>query len=127
MEYQGQFSCEATIHAASRVTNNCQMTVIEPGFFKTEISSKTTLSDPHPAYNNPDLPFTRVRNAWGTTTSRGDSKKVVQGFEKVASLPDPPLHFVVGLDAVEMARKKIAELKASLDLYESWSEGLDGE
>ncbi|TFK83917.1 NAD-P-binding protein [Polyporus arcularius HHB13444] len=106
---------------------NIKITIIEPGWFKTAITSKTTLSDPHPAYSNPDLPFTRIRKAWGTTTSRGDSKKVVQVFEKIASLPDPPLHFVVGLDAIELARKKLADLKASIDLYESWSEGLDRE
>ena len=56
---------------------------------------------------------------------RGDSQKAAEAFYKLANLPDPPLHFVVGVDAVQMARKKLEELKASLDQYETWSVGLD--
>ena len=56
---------------------------------------------------------------------RGDSRKAVEAYYKLANLPEPPLHFVVGVDAVEMARKKVAELKANLDQYETWSVGLD--
>ncbi|TFK83918.1 NAD-P-binding protein [Polyporus arcularius HHB13444] len=104
---------------------NIKITLIEPGSFDTELIRKTTFSNPHPAYDNPDLPFTRLRESWSTRVGRGDSRKAVQAFYKLADLKDPPLHFIVGVDANEMARKKLADLQASLDLYESWSVGLD--
>ncbi|RPD71616.1 NAD-P-binding protein [Lentinus tigrinus ALCF2SS1-7] len=104
---------------------NIKITLIEPGSFNTELISKTTFSDPHPAYSNPNLPFTRLRESWATRVGRGDSRKAAEVFYKLAGLPDPPLHFVVGGDAIQMARDKLAELQASVDMYESWSAGLD--
>ena len=40
-------------------------------------------------------------------------------------VPNPPLHFVLGKDAIEGVRKKIAALAVDIDAYEVLSEGLE--
>ena len=54
-----------------------------------------------------------------------DAKRSAQLFYKLVSVPNPPLHFVVGKDAIEATKQKIAGLAAEIDMYETWSEGLE--
>ena len=60
-----------------------------------------------------------------TGISWKDARRSAEAFYKVACVPNPPLHFVVGKDAIEAARKKIAALAADIDAYEGLSEGLE--
>lgn len=53
------------------------------------------------------------------------TRRSAEVFYKVASLPNPPLHLVVGKDAIALTRQKIASLSEVVDMYESWSEGLE--
>lgn len=54
-----------------------------------------------------------------------DAKRSAEAFYKVMCVPNPPLHFVLGKDAIEGVRKKIAALAADIDAYEALSEGLE--
>ena len=71
----------------------------------------------------------------GAVASRGegfnvewkDTRRSVGVFYRFASLPDPPLHFVVGRDAIAAAREKTKEMKDTLDRFETWSVGLEAE
>ena len=54
-----------------------------------------------------------------------DAKRSAEAFYKVACVPNPPLHFVVGKDAIEGLRRKMAALRADIDAYEELSEGLE--
>ena len=101
-----------------------QVTIVEPASFHTEGQAKTTWAPRHPAYSNPELPASRMRNGWGTYSPPGDVNKAVEVLYKIASLPDPPLHFVLGENAILYVRKKLADLAADTDKYESWSQGL---
>ena len=102
------------------------MTIIEPGWIRTPAPAKATWSPEHPAYLNPKLPATHVRRAGlDNAVVWKDAKRSAEVFYKVASLHNPPLHLVVGKDAIEATRKKIAALIADLEAYEAWSEGLE--
>ena len=81
----------------------------------------------HPAYSNPKLPVTALREAWDSyvPTVSGDPRKAMETVHKLASLEQPPLHFPLGKDAVEIRRTKTSAVLADTDKYESWSEGLD--
>ena len=103
-----------------------QITLLEPGWIRSECLPRAVWSVQNPAYANPDLAASRLREgpleklvAWKNT------RKSVEMFYKVASLPDPPLHFVLGRDAIDATRKKIAALTANIDTYEALSEGLE--
>ncbi|CDO72275.1 hypothetical protein BN946_scf184970.g127 [Trametes cinnabarina] len=103
---------------------NINITLIEPGWFRTAAVSKIRWAPQHPAYSNPDLPANKVRAEWRGFVSPGDTQKAVEVFYKIAGLPDPPLHFPLGQEAIDMIRKKTATLNATITEYESWSEKL---
>ena len=54
-----------------------------------------------------------------------NARKCGQVFYKIASLSNPPLHFVVGKDAIGATRQKLAGLLEVVEKYESWSAGLE--
>ncbi|KAM5541135.1 hypothetical protein V8D89_005064 [Ganoderma adspersum] len=106
---------------------NIKVTIIEPGWIRTVGASKGPLRmQEHPAYQNPDLPVAQIRRVGlENTVTWKDAKRSAEAFYKIASVPNPPLHFVVGKDAIEATRKKIAALAADIDTYEGLSEGLE--
>ena len=128
MEYQG-----ASLVLPAQITLTLsparhQVTLIEPGWIRTVGASKGPLrSQEHPAYQNPNLPVTQMRTGGlekGTIAWK-DAKRSAGAFYTIACVPNPPLHFVVGKDAIEATRKKIAALAAEIDAYEGLSEGLE--
>ncbi|PIL34900.1 hypothetical protein GSI_02687 [Ganoderma sinense ZZ0214-1] len=104
-----------------------QITIIEPGYIRSELARRGTLAPEHPAYRqNPDLPTTHMRRiGFENIPTWKDTRRSAEAFYKIACVPDPPLHFVVGKDAIAIARKKIAALTADIDTYEKLSEGLE--
>ncbi|CDO72279.1 hypothetical protein BN946_scf184970.g131 [Trametes cinnabarina] len=103
---------------------NIKVTLIEPGWYKTEGPANAVLLPPHPAYNSPDLPSNQIRAAWGTFDPPGDTEKAVEVFYRIAGLRDPPLHFPVGEDVLALVKNKIAQLEEVMQEYGSWSAGL---
>ncbi|KAL7279597.1 hypothetical protein ACG7TL_006002 [Trametes sanguinea] len=103
---------------------NIKITLIEPGWIRSAAIGKIRWAPRHPAYTNPDLPANKVRAEWEGFVSPGDTRKAIEVFYRIAGLPDPPLHFPLGLDAIAMVREKTSALNATMDEYESWSEGL---
>ena len=100
------------------------MTLVNPAGFHTEGQGKTTWAPRHPAYTNPDLPATRMRDNWGTYSPAGDVKKAIEVLYKLASEPEPPLHLLLGETANTYAKQQIAQLTADMEKYASWSESL---
>ena len=111
---------------AHHLFTSLQVTIIEPGWIRTEVVPKAIWSPEHPAYQNPDLLASQIRRVGlENTVTWKDAKRSAEAFYKIACVPDPPLHFVVGKDAIAGARKKIAALAADIDAYEELSEGLE--
>lgn len=81
-------------------------------------------STPHSAYKSPDLATSRQRNE-GFGVEFKDTRRSVEVFYCFADIQDPPLHLVVGKDAIVATRKKYAEVMAAVDRFEAWSEGLE--
>ena len=71
--------------------------------------------------------MTALREAWDNyvRTVSGDPRKAMETVYRLAGLEQPPLHFPLGKDAVEITRTKTSAVLAETDKYESWSEGLD--
>ncbi|KAI0350178.1 NAD-P-binding protein [Trametes cingulata] len=103
---------------------NIKVVLIEPGWFRSHCVSNATWSTPHPAYADPALPTNRLRAAWDKFVPAGDTRKAVKVFYEIAGLPDPPLHFPVGKDALLQIRKKNKMWEEVISTYESWSEDL---
>ncbi|KAM5538881.1 hypothetical protein V8D89_007440 [Ganoderma adspersum] len=105
---------------------NIKVTIIEPGWIRSNWISKTTWSPEHPAYRNSNLPMVQIHGSgWDKLATWKDMKRCAEAFHRIASVPTPPLHFLVGKDAIGGARKKITTLSMDINTYETWSEGLD--
>lgn len=102
-----------------------QVTIIEPGWIYSECAPKAKWPGPqHIVYGNPDTPTSRMRKE-GFSVEWKDTKRSVETFYRFASIPDPPLHFIVGRDAIAATRSKVLELTETADRFESWSVGLE--
>jgi hypothetical protein len=51
----------------------------------------------------------------------GDPRRAAEAILRVAELPDPPLHLLLGRDVVDAFRAKLAELARSLGEWEQVS------
>ncbi|KAI0687012.1 NAD(P)-binding protein [Earliella scabrosa] len=104
---------------------NIKITLIEPGWITSAAAEKTTWCAPHPAYAKKSLPCTMMRAAGYDLVEWKNARKCGEVFYKIASLSNPPLHFVVGKDAIGATRQKLAGLLEVVEKYESWSAGLE--
>ncbi|RPD56680.1 NAD-P-binding protein [Lentinus tigrinus ALCF2SS1-7] len=106
---------------------NIKVTSLVPGWIRSAMAPRLTWPPEHPAYAaNPSLPTTALRNgSLDDVVTWKDTRRSAEVFYKAASLSDPPLHLLVGKDAIEATRRKIASLAEEVDKYEVWSEGLE--
>ncbi|PCH43481.1 NAD(P)-binding protein [Wolfiporia cocos MD-104 SS10] len=103
---------------------NIKVTIIEPGGFRTKGVDSAVKVPPHPAYTKATLPSAGFRK-WLEDPKglAGDVDKATEVIYKLSTLPEPPLHFLLGHDALGMAKEKLTNLLADIDKYGSWSEG----
>ncbi|KAH9843763.1 uncharacterized protein C8Q71DRAFT_12798 [Rhodofomes roseus] len=104
---------------------NVKVIVVEPGAFRTPALSKIIIALPHPAYEKPlgalRANYESELHDWH---SMQDPVKAVEVLHRIAALPDPPLFLPFGTDAIEMAKKKYAEMVKGTEAVASWSEEL---
>ncbi|KAG2116842.1 NAD(P)-binding protein [Suillus clintonianus] len=102
---------------------NIQVTMIEPGPFRTAISKENMQILPqHPAYADPELPGSKFRHHMTSTLADGDTEKAVVVIEKLTHLDEPPLRLPLHKLAIGAVREKAKSLIETMDRYESWSE-----
>lgn len=102
------------------------MSLIEPGGFKTDGSSRSAIVLPlNSLYNKPGLPAVVFRDylAKGDHTV-GDPKKCVAKWFELSELPDPPMRLVLGKDAIGMVRTHLENITKDVDAREDWSSDL---
>ncbi|OCH95097.1 hypothetical protein OBBRIDRAFT_831200 [Obba rivulosa] len=106
--------------------NNIKVTILEPDFFVTESHSHVLSIDSLPVYTNAPAVLSRSaisalqQNAMGP-----DPRKAAEAFYRLANLPNPPLHFLIGKDAIEAAKRSVGSFLAEMGTYTSWSPGLE--
>jgi NAD(P)-dependent dehydrogenase (short-subunit alcohol dehydrogenase family) len=92
-------------------------TVVNPGFFRTEL-----LSEQSTHYAEPSIADYAERGAalvagWKGTHGKqpGDPAKLAQALITIANQEPPPRRFLAGADAIATAQQKIADLQADID------------
>jgi NAD(P)-dependent dehydrogenase (short-subunit alcohol dehydrogenase family) len=81
-----------------------KVTVVEPGGMRTDWAGSSMHIDAiSEAYQPTVGRFTERFKGGAASIARGDPAKVAQVLLKIAALPDPPLRFLVGSDAVFLA------------------------
>lgn len=98
-----------------------KVTVVAPGYFRTEFLEDSSLNLPQnrlPAY-------TAIRESETVHSDQikgnqpGDPVKGAAAIIRIAGTENPPLHLLLGPDAYAMAEKKMADLKSEM---EAWKE-----
>ncbi|WP_405719696.1 SDR family oxidoreductase [Streptomyces sp. NBC_01537] len=97
-------------------------TVVEPGFFRTELLVDASTTWPEPTIEDYAERTTATIAAWKSMNGRqtGDPAKLAHALLTIAGQDKPPLRFVAGADAIEgveaKARELLAQAEASREL-----------
>jgi len=101
-------------------------TIINPGFFRTELLTKESTN-----YATPSIEDYAARNAaqrewWGAQNGRqqGDPAKLAQALLTIADQKQPPRRFIAGADAIDTAEQQIATLQRQIDAFRELSSSL---
>jgi NAD(P)-dependent dehydrogenase (short-subunit alcohol dehydrogenase family) len=92
-------------------------TVVEPGFFRTELLVDASTTWPEPTIDDYAERTTATIAAWKSMNGQqtGDPVKLAQALLTIADQDQPPLRFVAGADAIEGVRAKAQELLAQAE------------
>jgi NAD(P)-dependent dehydrogenase (short-subunit alcohol dehydrogenase family) len=103
-----------------------QTTIVEPGFFRTELLTKESTAYADLAIEDYAERTAETRPAWEAMSGKqiNDPAKLAKALVSVVDRERPPLRFVAGADAVETVEQKARELLAQVDAYRELSSSL---
>ena len=92
-------------------------TIVNPGFFRTELLTKQSTNYAEPSVADYDKRRTPLLEYWNSQNGKqsGDPVKLAQALLVIASQDPPPRRFIAGADAIGTAEQKIADLKADIE------------
>jgi NAD(P)-dependent dehydrogenase (short-subunit alcohol dehydrogenase family) len=92
-------------------------TVVNPGFFRTELLTEQSTNYAEPSIADYDERRGPLVEYWKAQNGRqsGDPAKLARAIIAIASNEPPPRRFIAGADAIGTAEKKIADLRAEID------------
>ncbi len=96
---------------------NIHTTVVEPGFFRTELLVDASTTWPEPTIDDYAERTTATITAWKSMNGRqtGDPAKLARALLTIADQDKPLLRFVAGADAIEGVQAKAQELLAQAE------------
>jgi NAD(P)-dependent dehydrogenase (short-subunit alcohol dehydrogenase family) len=101
-------------------------TIVNPGFFRTELLTKESTS-----YATPFIEEYAERNAaqrafWESMngTQGGDPAKLAQSLLTLTELEQPPRRFIAGADAIAQAEQQVARFQAEIEAFRDLSSSL---
>jgi NAD(P)-dependent dehydrogenase (short-subunit alcohol dehydrogenase family) len=92
-------------------------TVVNPGFFRTELLTEQSTSYAEPSVADYDERRGPLMDYWKSQNGQqpGDPAKLAQALLVIASQQPPPRRFLAGADAIATAEQKIADLRAEIE------------
>ncbi|MET9512041.1 SDR family oxidoreductase [Streptomyces flavidovirens] len=96
---------------------NIHTTIVEPGFFRTELLVDASTTWPEPTIDDYAERTTATVEAWKSINGQqpGDPAKLAHALLTIADQDQPPLRFLAGADAIEGATAKAKELLAQAE------------
>ncbi|MFG2488686.1 SDR family oxidoreductase [Streptomyces virginiae] len=106
---------------------NIRTTVVEPGFFRTELLVDGSTIWPEPTIDDYADRTTATIRAWKSMNGRqgGDPAKLARALLTIAEQKQPPLRFVAGADAIEGVKAKAQELLEQAEASRALGGSLD--
>ena len=101
-------------------------TVVEPGFFRTELLSKDSTRYAEPSIEDYRDTTTATIEAWSGMSGQqgGDPAKLARALVTLTDLEHPPARWVAGSDAIEAVEGKARQLLAQVDDHRTLSTNL---
>ena len=101
-------------------------TVVEPGFFRTELLSTDSTRYAEPSIEDYRETTTATIAAWSGMSGQqgGDPAKLARALVQLVDLDEPPARWVAGADAVQAVEGKARELLAQVDAHRELSSHL---
>lgn len=102
-------------------------TLVNPGFFRTELLTERSTSYAEPSIEDYDERRTKQIEFWKAQNGQqsGDPAKLARALILISSQEPPPRRFIAGADAIATAEQKVADLKAQIDAHRDLSTSLD--
>jgi NAD(P)-dependent dehydrogenase (short-subunit alcohol dehydrogenase family) len=101
-------------------------TVVNPGFFRTELLTEQSTSYAAPSIKDYDERRGPLVEYWKSQNGRqsGDPAKLARALITIARQEPPPRRFIAGTDAIATAEQKIADLKTQIEANRGLSTSL---
>jgi NAD(P)-dependent dehydrogenase (short-subunit alcohol dehydrogenase family) len=101
-------------------------TVVNPGFFRTELLTEQSTNYAEPSIADYDERRGPLVEYWKAQNGRqsGDPAKLARALITIARQEPPPRRFIAGADAIATAEQKISDLKAEVDANRALSTSL---
>jgi NAD(P)-dependent dehydrogenase (short-subunit alcohol dehydrogenase family) len=101
-------------------------TVVNPGFFRTELLTERSTTYAEPAVADYAERRAKQLEFWKSSNGKqgGDPAKLARAVISLADLEQPPLRFIAGADAIELTKQKIAALQKQVDAFHDLSTSL---
>jgi NAD(P)-dependent dehydrogenase (short-subunit alcohol dehydrogenase family) len=101
-------------------------TVVNPGFFRTELLTEQSTNYAEPSIGDYDDRRAQQLEFWRTQNGKqtGDPAKLARALMIVVDQERPPLRFIAGADAVATAEQTIAALQRQIDALRDLSTSL---
>ena len=103
-----------------------KVTALAPGSFRTDWAGRSMVRSGR-SIADYDALFDPVRQARQEKSGRqnGDPKKAAAALLKVVDMENPPVHLLLGSDALGLVRKKLEELQAEISQWEELTRSTD--
>jgi NAD(P)-dependent dehydrogenase (short-subunit alcohol dehydrogenase family) len=104
-----------------------RITVVEPGFFRTDLLDERNVRWPSRTIEDYAAEGS-VRETWSAYdgTQQGDPLKLGEALVEIAGMRDPPKQFHAGSDALELARPALEARLREIGVHEQLSRSTDG-
>jgi NAD(P)-dependent dehydrogenase (short-subunit alcohol dehydrogenase family) len=96
-----------------------QVTVVEPGFFRTDFLDKSSVRQGGGKVADYDLDASQPRADYESYSGKqpGDPVKLGRAIVRVVSMAEPPLHFLAGSDALNYATEVFDRRRAEIAVH----------
>ncbi|RYF08582.1 MAG: SDR family NAD(P)-dependent oxidoreductase [Comamonadaceae bacterium] len=105
------------------------VTVVEPGFFRTDFLDKTSVRYGSKTIADYEAVSTASRSTYDHYNHQqpGDPAKLGRVMVEIAAMDQPPLHFVAGSDGLSFARSTFARRADEVEAHAALSATTDGD